>query len=411
MSNIGWVDFSSTDRERVLQVLAMLKEPGTLDELGIGQIRDAFADSLFPGFSTIQTRAKYFVAVPRLFRDYQKLSKRERNRQSLDNYLKEQENKVAEVLVKKHANQDTKTTGIIGATRVEQGGVARRPSSVYWNGLRQFGIVDTNLSLAEFCRKYGSQISHYQVASGDDGSDDSDAMEQKKLVHIARTSHNWLAELDINLTKEEASFLRDKIRHSRNVQHSIPAQLFNALLLEEALDVKLTSFGALSDWLKSKSNVSDICRKQAILAQQFSLAMEGAHIRYNCLIAAKVRNVTRLNELNERYMKWHDLVMGVSLFHDDAATAWISAAQRENPKLKSRAESFVRSWCRALIDKSSVESLNKLVEGQAYLNKGNRSVLKKQFDQDPGWVGMDKLDYRWTQVRNILSDIAEGLTC
>ena len=55
MSAIGWVDFSSDDRQRVQQVLALLKETGTLDELGVGQVRDAFSDVLFPGFSTIQT--------------------------------------------------------------------------------------------------------------------------------------------------------------------------------------------------------------------------------------------------------------------------------------------------------------------------------------------------------------------
>ena len=44
MSTLGWVDFSSTDREQVSKILAMFREPGTLDELGIGQIRDAFAD-------------------------------------------------------------------------------------------------------------------------------------------------------------------------------------------------------------------------------------------------------------------------------------------------------------------------------------------------------------------------------
>jgi len=51
----------------VQNVLALLKEPGTLDELGIGQVRDAFADVLFPGFSTIQTHARYFLAIPRIF--------------------------------------------------------------------------------------------------------------------------------------------------------------------------------------------------------------------------------------------------------------------------------------------------------------------------------------------------------
>lgn len=65
MSSLGWVDFSSEDRTRVQEVLALLKQPGTLDELGIGQVRDAFSDLLFPGFSTIQTRARYFLAVPK----------------------------------------------------------------------------------------------------------------------------------------------------------------------------------------------------------------------------------------------------------------------------------------------------------------------------------------------------------
>ena len=38
------------------------------DELGLGVIRDAFVDRLFPGTSTIRTRARYFLFVPWLFR-------------------------------------------------------------------------------------------------------------------------------------------------------------------------------------------------------------------------------------------------------------------------------------------------------------------------------------------------------
>lgn len=69
-SLIGWIDFSSTERERVSQVLSMLQEKGTLDELGIGQIRDAFADQLFPGFllskpalSTLSLSPIYFMTT------------------------------------------------------------------------------------------------------------------------------------------------------------------------------------------------------------------------------------------------------------------------------------------------------------------------------------------------------------
>lgn len=50
----------------VLSVLKLLSEPGAVDELGIGIIRDGFANILFPGTSAIQTRVKYFFIVPYL---------------------------------------------------------------------------------------------------------------------------------------------------------------------------------------------------------------------------------------------------------------------------------------------------------------------------------------------------------
>jgi hypothetical protein len=57
---LGWIDFSKEERAKVLDVINLLSEDGTLDELGIAAIRDGFANLFFPGTSTIQTRAKYF---------------------------------------------------------------------------------------------------------------------------------------------------------------------------------------------------------------------------------------------------------------------------------------------------------------------------------------------------------------
>lgn len=64
---IGYIDFSKEERDKVLATLKLLTVPSALDELGIGRIRDAFANKLFPGLSTIQTRAKYYVIIPYLF--------------------------------------------------------------------------------------------------------------------------------------------------------------------------------------------------------------------------------------------------------------------------------------------------------------------------------------------------------
>ena len=52
---LGWIDFSKEDRQKAFDVINLLSEQGAVDELGIGVIRDAFANYFFPGTSTIQT--------------------------------------------------------------------------------------------------------------------------------------------------------------------------------------------------------------------------------------------------------------------------------------------------------------------------------------------------------------------
>ena len=52
---IGWVDFSKTERDKVVSILRLLGTQTALDELGIGTVRDAFSDMFFPGISTLQT--------------------------------------------------------------------------------------------------------------------------------------------------------------------------------------------------------------------------------------------------------------------------------------------------------------------------------------------------------------------
>ncbi|PLY13886.1 MAG: hypothetical protein C0631_12735 [Sedimenticola sp.] len=66
-STFAWLDHSESDRRKALDVVDLFGEQGTRDELGIGTVRDALADSLFPGISTIQTRAKYLLIIPWIY--------------------------------------------------------------------------------------------------------------------------------------------------------------------------------------------------------------------------------------------------------------------------------------------------------------------------------------------------------
>ncbi len=78
-STIIWLDHDGVAHERVMELLALFREKDSRDELGIGGIRDAIADRLFPGTSTIQRRVRYMCFIPWIYaelEDQQRPAKR-----------------------------------------------------------------------------------------------------------------------------------------------------------------------------------------------------------------------------------------------------------------------------------------------------------------------------------------------
>ena len=74
-STFTWLDYSEHERRQFDEIIKGFNEKDTRDELGLGSVRDAFANMLFPGVSTIQTRARYFLFVPWV---YQEVERRQR---------------------------------------------------------------------------------------------------------------------------------------------------------------------------------------------------------------------------------------------------------------------------------------------------------------------------------------------
>jgi hypothetical protein len=67
-SFIRWLDHSEEDQRRIRELMKLFSVSDTVDDLGIGTIRDGISNALFPGTSIIQTRARYFLFVPWIFR-------------------------------------------------------------------------------------------------------------------------------------------------------------------------------------------------------------------------------------------------------------------------------------------------------------------------------------------------------
>ena len=68
-SVFAWLDSDDTQQQKMRQLLELFKDESTVDELGIGTIRDTIANELFPGTSVGQTRARYLLFVPWLVRE------------------------------------------------------------------------------------------------------------------------------------------------------------------------------------------------------------------------------------------------------------------------------------------------------------------------------------------------------
>src|SRR5690348_18030165 len=130
MSAFIWLDYSEYERRRMLDVVDLFRERDTRDELGVGSVRDAFADMLFPGTSTIMTRARYFLLVPWTYRRLER--HRVRSAEIAARARK------AELELVEPIEQSDDNDGNIG--QVAKTALKRLPSSVYWQGLYVWGI-------------------------------------------------------------------------------------------------------------------------------------------------------------------------------------------------------------------------------------------------------------------------------
>jgi hypothetical protein len=407
MIKLGWVDFSSDDRTRVQEVLALLKEPGTLDELGIGQVRDAFSDLLFPGFSTIQTRARYFLAVPHILLDWARLPLGRRRGRPLEIYLREAEDELARTLRTNHDVAGIPLEGIIGHTMVESGGVARRPSSTYWNGLRLFKIIKSQKSLAEFCRDWKQDSNVLSAVDAEEGSDDADHRFDASVCGPPGARGTWAEGVTLRLSSDEAEFLSSCFT-VKDLQHSVAAQLITAKLVDKALAEKYKKFSAFSTWAASQESLSLVARSRIASAKRFSDGIEGAHIIFNGLLARELEDTVLVERCVREFSDWSARVALSNVFHPNAAAEWLDAPQTLRVKVNPRTAAFLTDWSAAVSSGAPKKKLEAIVRAQALENKPGRSLLLRLPRATLDWYGMKELEYRWSTARAMLEDVMEG---
>lgn len=391
---LGWIDFSKSERNKILTVLDLLSENGTLDELGIAPIRDGFSNLFFPGTSTIQTRAKYFFIVPYALRDL------ERGKITNPNQFLEAFDRIERSCGEIFREKKPDDIGIIGGRSLAGGRwVKRTPADIYWAGLRSFDIFrGGNISLSEYARKAcfekGQKANLTRLGNRNDNAGEYEADDEwagdVKSYHywnVPTYSENWMDTLSMELTSEEAAFLKSQIIRCKRDS-----------LFAYSLKNEITELMDISDFHELGTIIEKYpAHMQAdyLLAEQFSEFNYVLRILYNIVLSDGKNE--EANELFEEYSPYLDEIVGLDLN---------AIIERTGTKRNTGMCVFLQNCKKAMAEKD-MERLKHLITQREILLKGSgraRTAHPGNFDSFV-WFGGGRLEYRFGNAKLLMSDI------
>ena len=402
-SEIGWIDFSTEDRKKVLNAVDALKDGGALDELGIGVVRDSLADWMFPGISTIQTRPKYFITLSQIFWDYFKLYKEKGKVPKFKDFLHNEENRIMRTLSKSYSYVEGE--GIIGISVSEKGGeLARNPSSIYWGGLKIHSIVNTELSLAEYLNN--NDLSKTRSLGDKDDID----LELGDLFAGFGIKYSGFSKVDeetrMELLVDEKHYLKGVFITTANKVEFKDNLLSQILKLDElqkiVLDSNTKSFKDLGEKLIESNLLSETSRRAVQFALNFDFLVKGAHIRFNILLQKKGGEIDFSSD-------WDNWIDELDSHREHMAKYNLNDLLSEfAPRTPGPTRNFLIALENEILsDEISIERLDHLVHRRETSNKGGKSKLAAVGEEYPNWIGIQKLDYRFKQFQVLIKDLQD----
>ncbi len=382
----------------MLDVIELFGERTTRDELGLGSVRDAFADLLFPGTSTIQTRAKYFLFVPWM---YLLLEQRRTSSATVAMKARKLESQLMQAI-----EESGDTSGLIG--RLAKENVRRLSGSVYWQGLFSWGIRLFTGSQDEYHRSLDMFYLRRQKrrASQEQYEGESYYSEPSNWhAGIPTVPEDFPGQATFALNRIEATYLREQVLTNHR------ASLL-AFLLRKQFPVQGIRFA----WELS-AEFNEFLQEQIEHGRNFSELMLGAQLLYNLLLAEKRNWQDQIDLYRQALAEWGEMVdmRANALEVWDRQRFW-KTVYSGNPRVHTRAKSFIDRWLdlvmgsspREILESSSARQLVALREAQL---KGGLARLKndRALEVWNGAAGAGQMDLRWNSARGIISDILAGL--
>lgn len=405
---IGFVNFSQEELARKNKVLQMVRDQTAIDELGFGRIRDAFANMMFPGMSTLQRRAKYFAVMPSLY--YQATKKNYHSVRDVRAQIVKWEIKLTDMLVKEAGNDEQKRIGITGSSMLEAAKndpakfVKYDPAYIYMNGLRTFGMIKGNTDIYRLIFERSQQLGQvkpkYRTSEEGEmsGSEDSGGLTQFFSVSGEEYDFERGDMLPLELTKREADYMKNHITNSMKSMDSLLAYI-----LRNHTDI-LPEYEALGNiWQNMPEDFSEFWT-QYRMGRRFSHLAYVVQLRFNHIMAM----------FNEQDKEADHLQLRIEEVLDQYPSDFTAQAIDDMLFfIQSRVtETTVITFCQKavhLIEKRAWKELDELIVAREKAVKPGRNKLRNpQYKgEERKWPSM--YSFRWNEiVYQVINEIREA---
>lgn len=391
MSSLAWIDFDEAERQRAQRIMALFQERESRDELGMGAIRDSIADHLFPGTSTIQTRLRYMLFIPWLFR---MLESRNAQENQLQNEARALEIQLADAL-----KAGGESNGIIGRDAGPR--LQRLPSSVYWAGLGAWGV---RLFPGSIDSLFVSLCGRKRSLVPSDGEDAAASSRTQAIwtPALPQAPKDLLERAAFRLTSDEAQFIIDRLIANQ------PAALLT-WLAREGIDADCDYIWTHPHLAAFPAPVRRLVRHGEI----FSQVMHGAALLYNLALSELRERDDWVEDYRERIAVWVE-ELDLSTVRDWSLEEFWVAAKHPDHGINEKAIDFVTQWRDLVLqDAKQIASANParslVADRERWLKKSqSRYTNHAVRDRWNGASGIDRLSFRWSQAKSHLRDLAHA---
>ena len=394
---LTWLDLTVSDRDKMRRVLDLFKERGTIDEMGLGGLRDILSDALFPGTSYIQTRLRYMVFIPWM---YQRLESRKVGSADVAQQARKAE---ADLIGSLADGEDAE--GVIGVRA--RGSLARLPSSVYWSALVRWRIFRHPRSQGWYHANFARLADRRDPAGRSDDPGVVWTREPSWHPRLPGPPASFPQEASFALTRHEADFLRGRLEEQC-------AGTLLGWLARKGSDAPAEHFWDDPD----AGRASEAIRATVELARRFSLHVQGIPLLYNLLLA-KRRHTDHGGdgELIDGYRaelaEWAASEAEEDTYDPHVLWDLVVCHGGRSPDPQRR---FVEAWSKRIAEKgphtvADDDLLCRLVADRERRLKGPRARLvnpNRLLDWN-GRAGVGRMDFRWVRVRQLLIDLHRGL--